>query len=169
MSSPYLGEIRLFAGNFAPADWAFCDGRLLTIVDNDALYTLIGTTYGGDGVTTFALPDLRSREPIHQGNGFILGEAGGVEEVTLTIQQIPAHTHPLLGSTAIAGSTSPQNNVFAQDNVVGFDPYIEDVPTVNMAPNAITPLGGSQPHENLQPYLCINYIIALFGVFPSPT
>ncbi len=169
MANPYLGEIRLFAGNFAPAGWAFCDGRPLPISENDALFTLIGTTYGGDGQETFNLPDLRSRVPLHIGNSVILGETGGVESVTLTVQQTPTHSHPLLGSTALGSSTTPQNAVLAQDNIAGADLYIEDTPTASMATTAITPVGGSQPHENLQPYLVINYIIALFGVFPPPS
>src|SRR5687768_18272954 len=111
MANPYLGEIRLFAGNFAPAGWALCDGRPLPISENDALFTLIGTTYGGDGQETFNLPDLRSRVPVHIGNGVILGETGGVESVTLTVQQTPTHSHPLLGSTALGSSTTPQNAV----------------------------------------------------------
>jgi microcystin-dependent protein len=163
---PFIGEIRMFAGNFEIAGWAFCDGRLLAISDNDALFTLIGTTYGGDGQTTFALPNLQSRVPIHQGNGSVLAEQAGVESVTLTVNQTPGHSHPMLGSTAIGSSTNPQNAVVAQDNVVGADLYIQDVPTASMAATAIVPVGGSQPHENLQPYLCITYLISLFGEFP---
>jgi microcystin-dependent protein len=169
MAQPYVGEIRIFAGNFAPAGWMFCEGQLLPISENETLFQLIGTTYGGDGQSTFALPDLRGRLPMHQGNGFIMAEQGGAEEITLTVNQIPAHTHPLLGSTAIASSTNPQGAVVAQDNVVGVDFYVQDVPNVNMAPTAISPVGGSQPHTNFQPYLCVNYIISLFGIFPSPT
>jgi microcystin-dependent protein len=169
MAQPYVGEIRLFAGNFAPAGWMFCEGQLLPISENETLFQLIGTTYGGDGESTFALPDLRGRIPIHQGNGFILAETGGAEEITLTVNQIAAHSHPLLGSSAIGSSVSPQNLVVAQDNIAGVDLYIEDQPTVNMAATAITPVGGSQPHTNFQPYLCVNYIISLFGIFPSPT
>src|SRR5882724_3855799 len=111
MAQPYVGEIRMFAGNFAPAGWMFCEGQLLPISENETLFQLIGTTYGGDGESTFALPDLRGRLPMHQGNGFILAESGGVETVTLTVQQIPAHTHPLLGSTSTASSNSPKSNV----------------------------------------------------------
>ena len=169
MAQPYVGEIRIFAGNFAPAGWMFCEGQILPISENETLFQLIGTTYGGDGESTFALPDLRGRVPLHQGNGFILAETGGAEEITLTIQQIPAHTHPLMGSTAVASTATPQNAVVAQDNIVGVDFYIEDVPIANMAATAITPIGGSQPHTNFQPYLCMNYIISLFGIFPSPT
>jgi microcystin-dependent protein len=167
--APYLGEIRMFAGNFEIAGWAFCDGRLLPISEYDTLFTLIGTTYGGDGQETFALPSLSSRVPIHQGNGATLAEAAGVESVTLTVTQIPGHTHPLVGSTAIGSSTAPQNAVLAQDNVVGADLYIQDTPVASMAATAITPDGGSQPHENMQPYLVITYLISLFGDFPSQT
>ena len=169
MAQPYVGEIRIFAGNFAPAGWMFCEGQLLPISENETLFNLIGTTYGGDGQSTFALPDLRGRIPLHQGNGFILAEQGGAEEITLTVNQIPAHSHPLLGSSAVASSANPQGAVIAQDNVVGVDFYIEDVPNVNMAATAIAPVGGSQPHTNFQPYLCVNYILSLFGIFPSPT
>src|SRR6266536_769209 len=169
MAQPYVGEIRLFAGNFAPAGWMFCDGGLLPISENETLFNLIGTTYGGDGQETFALPDLRGRIPIHQGNNFVLAETGGAEEITLTVNQIPAHTHPLLGSTQVASTATPQGSVPAQDAIVGVDFYIEDTTTVNMAPTAISSIGGGQPHLNFQPYLCINYIISLFGIFPPPT
>src|SRR4026208_695934 len=114
MAQPYVGEIRMFAGNFAPAGWMFCEGQLLPISKSEPLFQLIGTTYGGDGQSTFALPDLRGRIPIHQGNGFILAETGGAEEITLTVAQIPAHSHPLLGSTSIGNDASPSNNVVAQ-------------------------------------------------------
>jgi microcystin-dependent protein len=167
MAQPYVGEIRMFAGNFAPAGWMFCEGQLLPISENETLFQLIGTTYGGDGESTFALPDLRGRIPIHQGNGFILAETGGAEEITLTVNQIPAHSHPLLAS----GDVGNQVNVGGAltSNSQGAVLYIEDAPTVNMNVQAITPIGGSQPHTNFQPYLCINYIISLFGIFPSPT
>jgi microcystin-dependent protein len=169
MAQPYVGEIRLFAGNFAPAGWMFCEGQLLPISENETLFQLIGTTYGGDGESTFALPDVRGRIPIHQGSGFTLAETGGAEEITLTVSQIAAHSHPLLGSTQLASANAPQNSVVAQDAIVGADLYIEDSPNVNMAAAAITSVGGSQPHTNFQPYLCVNYIISLFGIFPSPT
>jgi microcystin-dependent protein len=167
VAQPYVGEIRMFAGNFAPAGWMFCEGQLLPISENETLFQLIGTTYGGDGQSTFALPDLRGRLPIHQGNGFILAETGGAEEITLTVNQIPAHAHPFLASTAVATQTSPQNNVVAQSSAA--DMFIEDTPNVNLAANAIAAVGGSQPHTNFQPYLCIDFIISLFGIFPSPT
>jgi len=165
MAQPYIGEIRMFAGNFAPAGWMFCEGQLLPISENDALFTLIGTTYGGDGESTFALPDLRGRIPIHQGNGFILAETGGAEEITLTVNQIPAHTHPLLASLALATDPNPANNILA--TTTQMEIYFADAPDANMAPQAISGVGGSQPHTNFQPYLCINFILSLFGIFPQ--
>ncbi|MGH9242347.1 MAG: phage tail protein [Vicinamibacterales bacterium] len=168
MAQPYVGEIRMFAGNFAPAGWMFCEGQILPISENETLFNLIGTTYGGDGESTFALPDLRGRIPIHQGNGFILAETGGAEEITLTVQQIPAHSHPLLGSTAAGNASTPQNNAVSQTDGTILR-YIADPPNVNMNTQAIAPTGGSQPHTNFQPYLCISFIISLFGIFPSPT
>lgn len=158
----------MFAGNFAPAGWMFCEGQLLPISENETLFNLIGTTYGGDGQSTFALPDLRGRLPMHMGNSFILAESGGVEEVTLTVSQIPAHSHPLLAANSPGSVTSPSNNVYAQ--AVGFNPYVPGSSgNANMAANMVNPVGGSQPHNNFQPYLCINFIISLFGIFPSPT
>ena len=173
MAQPYVGEIRIFAGNFAPAGWMFCEGQLLPISENETLFQLIGTTYGGDGEETFALPNLQSRVPIHMGKGpdgttYQLAEAAGTEEVTLTIQQIASHNHALLASTAAGG----QNNASAQ--VIAASPsvqlFIQDTPdsTLNNA-NAVTAVGGSQPHSNFQPYLCLNFIISLFGIFPSQT
>lgn len=167
MAQPYVGEIRMFAGNFAPAGWMFCAGQLLPISENETLFQLIGTTYGGDGESTFALPDLRGRVPIHMGNGFVLAETGGVETVTLTVSQVPAHTHPLLASLTSAQNPQPQNGVLAQGPTV--QAYITDSGQVPLAANAVTPVGGSQPHDNLQPYLCVSFIISLFGIFPSPS
>ncbi len=169
MAQPYVGEIRMFGGNFAPAGWMFCDGSLLPISENETLFQLIGTTYGGDGQNTFGLPDLRGRLPIHQGNAFLLAETGGAEEVTLTVNQIPAHGHAIQGSTALGSATAPQGSVLAQDNIVGVDLYVEDTANAQLAADAISPVGGTQPHTNFQPYLCVNYIISLFGIFPSPT
>lgn len=169
MAQPYVGEIRMFAGNFAPAGWMFCEGQLLPISENETLFQLIGTTYGGDGESTFALPDLRGRVPIHQGNGFILAETGGAEEVTLTQQQIPSHVHPLLASTAVGAAVSPAGNVLAASgsgNVYRPGPASA---SAAMSAQSVWPAGGSQPHTNLQPYLCVNHIISLFGIFPSPT
>jgi microcystin-dependent protein len=157
----------MFAGNFAPAGWMFCEGQLLPISEYETLFNLIGTTYGGDGQSTFALPDLRGRLPIHQGNGFILAETGGAEEITLTVSQIPAHSHPLLASTAIASDTQPANNVPGQTST--FDMYQTSDANNAMGAASITAVGGSQPHTNFQPYLCVDFIISLFGIFPSPT
>ncbi|MDQ6481325.1 tail fiber protein [Dyadobacter sp. LHD-138] len=168
MAQPYVGEIRMFAGNFAPAGWNFCEGQLLPISENETLFQLIGTTYGGDGESTFAMPDLRGRIPIHQGNGFILAETGGAEEITLTVQQIPGHNHPLMASTNIANTAQPANAVLGTASSVSM--YISEPPAgapMNVA--SIAPTGGSQPHTNFQPYLCVNFIISLFGIFPSPT
>lgn len=167
MAQPYVGEIRMFAGNFAPAGWMFCEGQLLPISENETLFQLIGTTYGGDGQSTFALPDLRGRIPIHLGNGFILAETGGAEEITLTVQQIPAHSHPLLASASPGTTAAPQNGVLAK-TTTGFL-YINENTTGNMAASAIGSVGGSQPHTNFQPYLCVNFIVSLFGIFPSAT
>lgn len=167
MAQPYVGEIRMFAGNFAPAGWMFCEGQLLPISENETLFNLIGTTYGGDGQSTFALPDLRGRVPIHQGNGFILAETGGAETITLTVNQIAAHSHSLLASTRQGNSSLPAGRVPAQS--VNPTVYVTASPDVNMAPAALAGTGGSQPHENLQPYLCLNFIISLFGIFPSQT
>src|SRR4051812_5124860 len=161
MAQPYVGEIRMFGGNFAPAGWMFCEGQLLPISENETLFQLIGTTYGGDGQSTFALPDLRGRIPIHQGNGFILAENGGTEEVTLTIQQTPSHGHSFLGSTDTANSPNPQSSVLARSGQVNI--FINTDPTTAMSPNVISAVGGSQPHSNFQPYLCVDFIISLFG------
>ena len=169
MAQPYVGEIRMFAGNFAPAGWMFCEGQLLPISENETLFQLLGTTYGGDGESTFALPDLRGRIPIHQGNGFILADTGGAEEITLTVQQIPAHSHPLLGTSNFATTTSAQGNVAAAASVVNVSAYGSDQPIAAVNPQSIGAVGGSQPHTNFQPYLCVDFIISLFGLFPSPT
>jgi microcystin-dependent protein len=170
MAQPFIGEIRLFAGSFAPAGWMFCDGSLIPISENDALFTLIGTTYGGDGQSTFALPNMQSRIPIHQGDGpstspYTLGEAAGTEQVTLTVQQIPSHSHPLLVSQTTGTGTAPANNVLASgSNVSLFRPAT--IPNQPMNALSVTTVGGSQPHDNMHPFLCINYIISLFGLFP---
>lgn len=168
MAQPYVGEIRMFAGNFAPAGWMFCEGQLLPISENETLFQLIGTTYGGDGQETFSLPDLRGRIPIHQGNGFTLAETGGVEEVTLTSSQIPSHSHPLLASNNLANSGNPGNNLLSS-TATGNKIYAATNTSVALPNNSITAVGGSQPHTNFQPYLCVDFIISLFGIFPSPT
>ena len=167
MAQPYVGEIRMFGGNFAPAGWMFCEGQLLPISENETLFQLIGTTYGGDGESTFALPDLRGRLPLHFGNNFVVAESGGAEEVTLTSQQIPAHTHALMASTAPGTQNAPSNNVTAASPSVTV--YTGDVTDSNLASSAVSPTGGSQPHTNFQPYLCVDFIISLYGIFPSPT
>lgn len=167
MAQPYVGEIRMFAGNFAPAGWMFCEGQLLPISENETLFNLIGTTYGGDGQSTFALPDLRGRLPLHMGGGFTLAQTGGVETVTLSVAQIPAHTHAFLGSGDVANSPNPSASVVGrslQANV-----FINGNPTSPMASQFIGSTGGSQPHDNFQPYLCVDFIISLFGIFPSQT
>ena len=169
MAQPYVGEIRMFAGNFAPAGWMFCEGQLLPISEYETLFNLIGTTYGGDGQSTFALPDLRGRIPIHFGSGFTLAETGGVEEITLTVTQIPAHNHAFLASQDNAESPNPAGNVVALSGS-RIDLYSSvTAPAVNMASAAIGSTGGSQPHNNFQPYLCVDFIISLFGLFPTQT
>ena len=166
MAQPYVGEIRMFGGNFAPAGWMFCEGQLLPISEYETLFNLIGTTYGGDGQSTFALPDLRGRLPVHQGNGFIMAETGGAEEITLTVNQIPSHTHPLLASNDIPALSNPTNNVTGQ---AAAKFYRTGNASVTMNPAAVGNTGGNQPHSNFQPYLCVDFIISLFGIFPSPT
>jgi microcystin-dependent protein len=172
MAQPYIGEIRMFAGNFAPNGWMMCEGQTLPISENDALFQLIGTTYGGDGEETFNLPNMASRVPMHMGTGkdgttYQVGEQFGVESVTLTTQQIPQHSHPLTCSTNVGTAQQPANKVLAQSTVA--DMYIQDSPDGQLVPGAVAPAGGSQPHENCQPFLCVNFIISLFGIFPSPT
>ena len=168
---PYIGEIRLIACNYPPVGWAFCDGQELPISENDALYVVLGTTYGGDGQSTFCLPDMRGRVPVHQqANVYQLGERAGVEEVTLTVNQIPSHTHTLLCTSGLATDPNPQDNVRAEQT--GVSGYFGAPPAIaysNMAPTSIGPVGGSQPHSNLQPYTCINFIISLYGVYPQPS
>lgn len=169
MSSPFIGEIRMFGGNFAPAGWAFCDGSLQAISQNDALFNLIGTTYGGDGTSTFALPDLRGRIPIHMGTGssgttYVIGQRAGTETVTLTTNQIPSHSHVPQGSSASGNQPSPAGGVWAASSL---NEYTATAADTNMNASTIGLDGGSQPHGNLMPYLAINFIISLFGIFPS--
>ena len=172
MSEPFVGEIRMFAGNFAPRGWAFCDGQLLAVSQNDALFSLLGTIYGGDGRTTFGLPDLRGRLPIHAGSGpglspRRLGAKGGAENVTLTTNQLPAHSHNIGGNNAAGDSTTPSGH-FAQDTN-GSNLYVGALSstTTSMHSNMLTNVGGSRSHTNLMPFLCINFIIALVGIYPS--
>ena len=173
MAQPYVGEIRMFGGNFPPVGWMFCDGTPLPISENETLFQLIGTTYGGDGESTFNLPNLQSRIPMHMGQGpdgvtYQLAEMAGVESVTLTTQQIPVHTHPFLASLTVANDPNPGGKVLGESRP-GTLSFYQDVPANAMAASSISPVGGSQPHENCQPFLCINFIISLFGIFPSQT
>ncbi len=165
MSTPFVGEIRMFAGNFAPAGWAFCDGSLMPISENAVLFQLIGTTYGGDGQTTFALPDLRSRLPVHVGPGFALGQSAGAETVTLTVSQIPAHSHVPQASANVGNQNGPGNGDWANSGSASM--YSNVAPSLTMDPAAVGQAGGSQPHDNMMPFLCVNFILSLFGVFPS--
>jgi microcystin-dependent protein len=165
MAQPYVGEIRIFAGNFAPAGWMFCSGQLLPISEYETLFNLIGTTYGGDGQSTFALPDLQGRLPVHFGSGFTLAETGGVEGVTLNVNQIPLHGHPVLANSSAATGSIPNGAFLATGPVM----YVPNIPATGTMQNLIGPIGGSQPHSNFQPYLCVEFIISLFGIFPSQT
>jgi microcystin-dependent protein len=169
----YVGEIRMFAGNFPPNGWMFCEGQLLPISENEVLFQLIGTTYGGDGQETFALPNLASRVPIHMGTGpdgttYQVGQQAGTESETLTVQQTPNHTHALLASSAAGSSVTPVGNVLAATGG-GISLYYEGPVYASMSAQAIAPRGGSQPHDNMQPFLCINFIISLFGIYPTQT
>ena len=169
MSEPFVGEIRMFAGTFAPRNWAFCDGQLLSISQNDALFSLLGTIYGGDGRTTFGLPDLRGRFPMHQSNVHRLGQKGGTENATLTVGQLPPHSHTLRYSSGRADATTPQNNALAV-SASGDQQYsTQTSPIADMHPNSVAQAGGSQAHNNVSPFLCIHFIIALFGIYPSRT
>ncbi|MBZ9997833.1 phage tail protein [Mesorhizobium sp. BH1-1-4] len=171
MSQAFIGEIRMFAGNFPPNGWAFCQGQTLAISQNDTLFQLIGTTYGGDGQETFSLPNLAGRIPIHAGKGpvisqtYTIGEPGGVESVTVTTQQMPNHTHIWQGSSNIGTNPGPSGGVLATSSLL--TPYVGISPDGIMANAAISPTGGSQPHDNMMPFLTISFIIALYGIFPS--
>ncbi len=167
---PYIGEIRIMANNYAPAGWMFCNGALLPISENETLFQLIGTTYGGDGQETFALPDLQSRVPMGTGGGEQIADKQGVESVTLQTVQMPTHSHTMLGSTAQATTNTAQNNVAATLIAAGdLSAYGTQQPYRAINAQSISPIGGSQPHENRQPYLALNFVISLFGIFPSPT
>ena len=169
MSTTFVGEIRMFGGNFAPQGWAFCNGQLLSIGDNDILFNLIGTTYGGDGQNTFALPDLRGRVPIHQGNGAGLqsrpmGTTGGSETVTLTLAQMPAHAHSLNASPTAASAAAGPGGVLAASTT---QIYGAGTPATPMDGAEVTPVGGNQPHQNMAPFQAVNFIISLYGIYPS--
>jgi len=170
MGSPYVGEIRIFAGNFAPSGWFLCQGQLLPISEYDVLFNLIGTTYGGDGVSTFALPDLQGRVPVHVGQGpgssYQLGESGGTEAVTLTAAQMPAHAHALQASQDAAQATAgPDGSVPADAGANAI--YGSATPGVGLDTSAVVAGGGGQPHGNVAPFLCVNFIISAFGIYPT--
>jgi microcystin-dependent protein len=170
MSEPFVGEIRMFAGNFAPRGWAFCDGQLLAVSQNDALFSLLGTIYGGDGRTTFGLPDVRGRLPIHAGSGpglspRRLGAKSGSETVTLTVNQMPSHSHDFVGNTAEATDISPTGKTIAKG--VGVAALAATAQNTDMASSMVSATGGSRSHTNLMPALCVHFIIALFGIYPS--
>lgn len=167
MAQPYVGEVRLFAGNFAPAGWLFCAGQVLPIAENETLFALIGTSYGGDGQNSFALPDLRGRVPLHEGLGYNLAETGGTESVTLTTAQVPTHSHALRASSAAGTSSGPGNALLAATGSV--NSYGSGNADQPMTAGALSSSGSSQPHSNMAPYLAVNYIISLFGIFPSPS
>ena len=167
MSDPYVGEIRMFGGNFAPLGWMFCNGQLLSIAEYEALYSLIGTTYGGDGQVTFALPDLRGRLPIHQAPSYALGQAAGVESVTLTVAQIPAHTHMLIGSSAESETANPSNALFATSADTPFYAPYNSAKGATLNAQVVSSSGGSQPHDNMMPSLCVTFIIAVEGIYPQ--
>ena len=173
MSQPYVGEIRMFGGNFAPAGWQFCEGQLLPISEFETLFNLIGTTYGGDGQSTFALPDLRGRLPVHAGAGYVLAQSSGVETVTLTTQQLPSHGHtPIAIVPAAAPPAINATNPTPSANLPALGAsrvYGTTAPTALLNAVSVVGDGGSQPHDNMMPYLCVNFIISLFGVFPSQT
>lgn len=169
---PFIGEIIMFGGNFAPRGWALCDGSLLPISQNQALFSILGTTYGGDGRTTFALPDLRGRAPIHAGSGpglrpRSLGQKGGEEDVTLTSNQMPAHTHDVGCSAQVGNAGTPAGNVPAAEKAAAADVYQTSAPNQTMSSAMIHSAGGGQSHDNMQPFLAVNFIIALVGTFPS--
>ena len=167
MAQPYVGEIRMFAGTFAPAGWEFCNGQLLPISENETLYQLIGTRYGGDGESTFALPNIQSRVVMHTSSAARMGEMAGAEQVTLTTQQLPVHNHAFVATTTIGTEPTAAGNTTAQ--VGAFQWYRAGAPSAQLAPGSLTPVGGSQPHDNMIPYLTISHIISLYGIFPSAT
>jgi microcystin-dependent protein len=170
MAEPFLSEIRIFSFGFAPKGWALCNGQLLPINQNQALFSLLGTTFGGDGRVNFALPDQRGRTPIHVGSGHTLGEKGGEQAHTLSIQELPTHTHPASGTSAIADQPTPGGNLLATVDLTAFTTnlYGPAANLVAMAPNTVGNTGGSQAHLNMQPFLTLNFSIALQGIFPSP-
>jgi len=167
MTQPYIGEIRLFSWNFAPRNWAFCNGQILSIAQNQALFALLGTMYGGNGVSNFALPNLQSATPIHFGNGFAQGEPTGVEQVTVTLSTMASHTHTMFGANVNADKKAGGGNLFANDTAANTNFFAPAGNLTPLNPQEISPSGGNQPHSNMQPYLVMNYCIALYGIFPS--
>jgi microcystin-dependent protein len=164
MSDQFIAEIRLVPFNFPPKGWAFCDGQIMPISQNQALFSLLGTTYGGDGIQTFALPNLQGRTPIHVRNGYFPGERGGEEAHALTVSEMPNHLHTAVATSVTADATSPQGGFWAN---AGISTFSTNTPNTTMAPLAVSNAGGSQPHPNLSPYLVLNFVIALTGIFPS--
>ncbi len=167
MSQPFLAEIRPFGFSFAPRGWAFCDGQLLSIAQNAALFSLLGTSYGGDGQTTFALPDLRGRTSVHPGSGIQLGEQSGAETVTLNANQLPAHSHPVMASADLVTAASPSDAVLGAKGRGGVDVYAAAGSLTPLAPGAVDSTGQGQPHGNMQPSLVVNFCIAIEGIYPS--
>lgn len=172
MAQPYVGEIRMFGSSFAPVGWADCNGQLLAISENETLFQLIGTTYGGDGQETFGVPNLQGRIPLHFGNGpdgitYPLAQTAGTNDVTLTTQQIPVHNHAVVATGNLGGANNPGNQLLAQGQNVQL--FIGDAPTAQLNVQSVTPDGGSQPHTNEMPYLVVRFIISLYGIFPNPT
>jgi microcystin-dependent protein len=167
MSQAYIGQLKMFAGNFAPQGWLFCEGQTLPVADYYPLFQLIGTKYGGDGMMTFALPDLRGRLPVHQGNGHTLGESGGTAGVILTSAQMPSHTHAAQAYSGQANQRSPAGHVWAHDAMNADAVYSDHAPDVTMRAGILSSAGGGQPHSNMQPYLPIRFIIAISGIYPS--
>jgi microcystin-dependent protein len=165
VSQPFVGLLSLVGFNFAPVNWAPCDGRLVAISENDTLFNLIGTTFGGDGQSTFALPDLRGRVTIHQGSGYVMGQRGGVESVTLNTNQLPSHNHGLMANSQAANGNNPVNSLFAATGQNKL--YTNQTPATGLNGGMISLVGGSQPHSNMQPFLACNWIIALYGIYPS--
>lgn len=164
MSDPFIGEIRMFGGTFAPMGWAMCDGQIIPIAQNDVLFSVIGVTYGGDGINTFALPDLRGRVPIHRGTNYNVGQQGGSETVSMSVQQLPNHTHQTHCYSQSSDSTTPQSCVCG---VSSLNMYSATAPNANMASQSVSPAGGGQPHDNIMPYLTVTFIIALEGLYPT--
>ena len=165
MADPFIGEIKMFGGNFAPVGYAFCNGDLMAISQNETLFTLIGTTYGGDGQNNFGLPNLQGRIPVHQGSGFALGQSAGTENTTITTQQLPSHNHPLNASSNNGETGNPSGKAPAANSTANI--YSPTAATASLGNGSISVIGGSQPHDNMMPFLCVSFIIALEGIYPT--